>query len=106
MFVLGKARAAPMKVMTVLKLELQAALLAARLKREITQALTLTVNQVFLWSDSTIVLQWINFNEKQTIFVAIRLCEILEYTSVDQWNHVATKDNPADAGRWHAWNVR
>ena len=97
-FVLGKARVAPMKVMTVPKLELQAALLAARLKREITQALTVTVNQVFMWTDSTTVLQWINSNEKQLIFVANGVCEILEYTSVEQWNHVATKDNPADAG--------
>ena len=97
-FVLGKARVAPMKVTTVPKLELQAALLAARLKREITQALTVTVNQVFMRTDSTTVLQWINSNEKQPIFVANRVCEILEYTSVDQWNHVATKDNPADAG--------
>ena len=31
-------------------------------------------------------------------FVANRACEILEYTSVNQWNHVAIKDNPADAG--------
>ena len=87
-----------MKVMTVRKLELQATLLAARLKRENTQALTVTVNQVFMWTDSTTVLQWINSNEKQPIFVANRVCEILEYTSVDQWNHVATKDNPAGAG--------
>ena len=46
--------------------------------------------------DSTTVLQWINFNEKQPIFVADRVCEILEYTSVDQWNHIETKDKPAD----------
>ena len=97
-FVFGKERVVPMKVMTVPKLELQAALLAARLKREITQALTVTVNQVSMWTDSTTVLQWINSFEKQPIFVANSVCEILEYTSVDQWNHVASKDNPADAG--------
>ena len=68
-FVLGKARVAPMKVTTVPKLELQAALLAARLKREITQSLTVTVNQVFIWTDSATVLQWINSNEKQPIFL-------------------------------------
>ena len=88
----------PMKLMTVPKLQLEAVLLAARLKMEITQALPVTVNQVFMWTGSTTVLQWINSDEKQPIFVANRVCDILEYTSVDQWNHVATKDNPADAG--------
>ena len=59
-FVLCKARVSPMKVMTVPMLELQAALLAARLKRGICRALTVTVEKVFMWTDSTIVLQWIN----------------------------------------------
>ena len=97
-FVLGKARVVPIKVMTVPKLELQAALLAARLKREICRALTVTVDNVFMWTDSTIVLQWINSTNKHPIFIANRVSEILENTSVEQWNHVATCDNPADAG--------
>ena len=97
--VLGKARVAPMKVMTVPKLELQAALLASRLKNEIVRALTVTVNQVFMWADSTADLQWINSNQKQPIFVANRVCRILEFTSVDQWNHVTSKYNPADTGK-------
>ena len=89
-FVLGKARVAPMKVMTVPKLELKAALLAARLKSEICRALTVTVDKVFMWTDSTIVLQWINSTNKHPIFIENRVSEILENTSVDQWNHAAT----------------
>ena len=96
-FVLGKARVAPMKVMTVPELELQEALLAARLKRKICRALTVTVDKIFMWTDSAIVLQWINSTNKHTIFIASRVSEILENTSVDQWNHVAICDNPADA---------
>ena len=42
-FVFGKPRVAPMKAQTILKLKLQAALLAARLKDEIVLALTLPV---------------------------------------------------------------
>ena len=51
-----------------------------------------------MWTESTIVHQGIKSNEKQPIFVANRVCEILKFTSVEQWNHVATKDNPADFG--------
>ena len=75
--VFGQARVAPMKVMTVPKLELQAALLAALLKQEICRALTVTVDKVFMWTDSTIVLQWINATNKQPIFIANRVTEIL-----------------------------
>ena len=53
-FVLGKARVAPMKVMTIPKLELQAALLAARLKQDICRALTVHVNKVYMWQAANI----------------------------------------------------
>ena len=51
-----------------------------------------------MWTDSTIVLQWINTTNKHPIFIANCVSEILENTSVDQWNHVTTCDNPANAG--------
>ena len=97
-FVLGKACVAPMKMMTIPKLEPQAALLAARLKQDICRALTVHVNKIFMWTDSTTVLQWLYSTSKQPLFVANRVCEILEHASVDKWNHVASSDDPADAG--------
>ena len=57
-----------------------------------------TVDKIIKWTDSTIVMQWKNSKNKHPIFIANRVSEILENTSVDQWNHVATCDNPADAG--------
>ncbi|XP_075247024.1 uncharacterized protein LOC142340334 [Convolutriloba macropyga] len=83
-FVIGKARIAPMKVLTVPKLELQAALLASRLREEICEALTIQIQRTFMWTDSTTVLQWLSSLEKQPIFVANRVSEILEGTTVDQ----------------------
>ena len=97
-FVVGKARVAPMKPTTIPKLELQAALLAARLRQKILGALTFEVPQSFMWTDSSTVLQWLASLDHQPVFVANRVAEILETTTIDQWFHVPTADNPADAG--------
>ncbi|XP_075255010.1 uncharacterized protein LOC142346831 [Convolutriloba macropyga] len=96
-FLIGTARLAPMKTLPVPKLELQAALLAARLGEEICKALTVPVQNTFMWTDSTTVLQWLNSLDKQPKFVANRVSAILEGTSVDQWHHVASHANPANA---------
>ena len=97
-FVLDETRIAPMKVMTVPKLKLQAALLAARLKQDICRALTVKLKSVFMWTDKSTVLEWLNSTTKHPIFIANRVCEILKHTSVNEWNHVASSDYPADAG--------
>ena len=98
-FVIGKARVAPMKVLTVPKLELQAALLASRLREETCEALTIQIQRTFMWTGSTTVLQWLNSLKKQAIFVTNRVAEFLQGIAVDQWHHMATQNNPADAGR-------
>ena len=56
-FEFGKAEVAPMKASTIHKLELQAALLAARLRKEVQRALTLQIDRTIMWTDSTTVLQ-------------------------------------------------
>ena len=97
-FVLDKTRVAPRCVMTVPMLEFQAVLLVARLKQDICRALTVKLNKVFMWTESTTVLQWLISTTKLTIFIAYRVSEILEHNSVDELNHVASSANPADAG--------
>ena len=93
-FVFGKARVAPMKALTIPKLELQAALLSAKLRNKVQRALTLQIEKTFLWTDSTTVLQWLNSLEKQPVFVANRVAEILELTTADEWYHIQSADNP------------
>ena len=94
-FVFGKARVAPMKALSITKLELQDALLAARIKVLVLDALTVKVQRVYMWTDSTTVLHWLQSTSKQAVFVANRIAEILNLTIIDQWNHVST-NNPAD----------
>ena len=62
-FVFGKARVVPMKMLSIPKLELQAALLASRLKADIKKALTMSLSMVFMWTDSTTVLQWLELDK-------------------------------------------
>ena len=87
-----------MNMLSIPKLELQAALFASRLKDDIEEALTLSISKVFIRADSTVFLQWLNSTSKQPVFRANRIAEILESTSTDQWVHVLSEDNPADTG--------
>ena len=87
-----------MKALTIPKLELQASLPAARLRKEVEKALSLETSKTFMWSDSTTVLQWIHSLDKQPVFVANRVAEILDFTTTDEWHYVKSSENPADVG--------
>ena len=94
---MGKSRVAPIKPTTIPRLELTAAVVAARQHRQIQQELRWTVGKVKFWTDSTCVLQYIN-NEagRFKTFVANRIEAIHEVSSPSQWGYVNTKANPAD----------
>ena len=98
-FIIGKCRVAPMRHMSIPRLELQAAVMAVRLKDQIVKEHETKVNSCTFWSDSTTVIQWINSSHrKQQVFVANRVAEILDTTDVSQWKHVSGVNNPADIG--------
>ena len=96
---MGKARVAPMKHHTIPKLELMAALTGNRLKDAIIKEHSIHFHKIYMWSDSTTVIQWIrSSNEKQPTFVANRVAEILDSSTVDEWHHVAGSKQPRRSG--------
>lgn len=93
----SKNRVAPIKVVTIPRLELCAALLGARLCTVVTESLTMPIVKRTFWSDSMIVLGWLNISPSQLKpFVRNRISEIQESTAGDKWRYVPSKDNPAD----------
>jgi len=95
-FVMAKSRVAPIKPLTLPKLELMGALTAARLSDFIVQALRPLTLLTHFWSDSQITLHWIKGQKRTDTFVTHRVTEILSFSRPDHWQYCPTQDNPAD----------
>ena len=49
------------------------------------------------WTDSTIVLSWLQGNPRRfKVYVGNQIAQIMDLTSLDCWNHVSSSENPAD----------
>ena len=97
-FLIGKCKVAPIKQISVPKMELEAAVIGVRLLQLIQKEMTLEFDQIFLWSDNQVVLDWIASIKKQNVSVSNRLQEINKISSSQQWHHISTYLNPADHG--------
>lgn len=96
-FVMAKSRVAPRKKLSVPRLELSAALTGAQVAKAILTELTIPISKVFMWSDSTTILQWLQSEScRYKVFVGTRVAEIQSLTNVADWRYVDTSQNPAD----------
>ncbi|XP_069129210.1 uncharacterized protein [Argopecten irradians] len=91
---MAKNRVAPIKGMTLPQLELMAAVLGARLGRDLLDELEL--ERVVYWSDSQIVIHWLSSEKQQNKFIKNRRKEINDLTGSKHWRYVPTHCNSAD----------
>ncbi|XP_039503038.1 uncharacterized protein LOC120459480 [Pimephales promelas] len=96
-FMMGKARVAPLKLVTIPRMELTAAVMASRMDKLWRKELQMDLQESVFWTDSTSVLKYIN-NETSRfkVFVSNRVSEILKISNASQWRYVSTLTNPAD----------
>ncbi|XP_055605258.1 uncharacterized protein LOC129753465 [Uranotaenia lowii] len=96
--VMARSKVAPIKLLSIPRLELKAAVLGAHLSYTVKNNHSLPIHQIFYWSDSRIVLSWIQSDQRRyQPFVGFRIGEILSLSKLTDWRYVPTKLNVADS---------
>ena len=93
-FLMWKSRLAPLKAMTIPRLELTAATTSVRVGGMVSREWNDPVDREIYWTD---VLKYIrNETKRFHVFVANRVQRIRDETDPIQWRHVDSENNPAD----------
>ena len=83
-FSMGKARLAPLKSVSIPRLELLDATLAVKVQRTVKHELGLIYDDVYYWTDSTTVLYYLRNQEKRyKIFVANSVAAIRDNSKIE-----------------------
>ena len=95
--VCSKTKVAPLKKLTIPRLELTAALMLAKLMKYVQETLQLNIATIHLWTDSQVTLTWIKSHASRwKDYVRNRVSQIQELTQEAHWRHVPGSSDPAD----------
>ena len=95
--VISKCKVAPLKRRTIPCMELAGAVILSKLLEVAACDLNIPTTAIYAWTDSTIVLGWLNkpLGELK-VYIAHRVEKITARVKKDQWSYVNTSCNPAN----------
>ena len=82
--------------MSIPRLELMAAVLSAKVGSRVQNEIDIPVQEEPYWTDSKVVLGYLNNTSKIKLFVANQISFIKERTKSTLWSYVKTNENPVD----------
>lgn len=93
---MSKARVAPIKEITIPRLELQAAVTSSRVSSIIRAEISLDISEIF-WTDSQVVLGYLkNTSKRFRVYVANRIQQVRDHSNPESWFYIPSDQNPAD----------
>ena len=95
--IMVKSRVTPIKLITIPRLEITAALISVKVSYMLLEELDIPNAVEWFWTDSNVVLGYIG-NDSRCFhaFVANRVQQIRDHTEPYQWNYIRSAENPAD----------
>ncbi|CAL8069116.1 unnamed protein product [Calicophoron daubneyi] len=111
-FMLNKSRVAPIKAVTILRLQLMATLLSTEAAAVLRKECMIPIDGEFFWVDYMVVWQYIqNITSRFQTFVANRLVVNQRNPEVKRWHYIRSMDNPAGVASTgisakHYWGMK
>ena len=104
----SRSRVAPLKALTIPRLELMSARILAQLMDTVKKALEAQVSLTGTryWLDSKTAICWIQNRGEWKQFVRHRVNEILRLSNKEEWGHCPGEENPADIGSRGAFSSK